>query len=149
MHGYLRRAQDADDPPGRMEMDARGVLLALRVMASPATSRRATFGVRQRARLTELIDAHLHEDLSLLQLAEAVGCGRSQFLALFRRTFGTSPHQHVIACRVARAQGLLQSGAKLAEIALACGFASQQHFSTVFRSVTGSTPTAFRDVTHA
>lgn len=39
---------------------------------------------------------------------------------------------------------MLQSGELLADIALACGFADQAHFSTIFRREVGETPSAWR-----
>jgi len=56
-----------------------------------------------------------------------------------------TPYRFVLTRRIDRAKQLLKHGsAPLSQIALECGFASQQHFSTIFRSATGKTPTAFR-----
>ena len=35
----------------------------------------------------------------------------------------------------------------MTDIALECGFASSQHFSTVFRHFTGQSPRAYRNLT--
>jgi AraC-like DNA-binding protein len=46
--------------------------------------------------------------------------------------------------RVARAKELISKGQPLVEIAAELGFASQSHFSGVFRKVTGVSPGRFR-----
>jgi AraC-like DNA-binding protein len=58
---------------------------------------------------------------------------------------GTSLRDEIAAARVRAAQVLLaDTDAKLTTIALEVGCASLQHFSTLFRKVTGESPSAFR-----
>ena len=61
------------------------------------------------------------------------------------RPLGKSPYAYVVECRIEEAKRqLLETGASLAEIALATGFGSQSHFTTRFRRSTGVTPRVFR-----
>ncbi len=61
------------------------------------------------------------------------------------RDAGTSFQRELDAARVRVAQRLLEtSRASLTEIALDVGCASPQHFSALFRRVTGQTPSAWR-----
>jgi len=47
--------------------------------------------------------------------------------------------------RVARAQSLLSChNLEISDIALACGFCDQSHFTTIFRRVTGMSPRRYR-----
>ena len=63
------------------------------------------------------------------------------FAKRFRETVGVSPHAYVLHRRVRRAgQMLRRDRSSLAEIAAACGFASQAHFTTAFRRDVGITP---------
>jgi AraC family transcriptional regulator len=56
-----------------------------------------------------------------------------------------SPHQWQLNARITKAQELLLSGAlSLSEVALITGFAEQSHFTRVFKSVTGTSPAAWR-----
>jgi transcriptional regulator GlxA family with amidase domain len=56
-----------------------------------------------------------------------------------------SPHRWLLHARVRRAQQvLLEADARLAEVALASGFADQSHLTRVFRSLTGEAPGAWR-----
>jgi AraC-like DNA-binding protein len=55
------------------------------------------------------------------------------------------PHRWLIERRIDRAKALLRKGeASLAEIALACGFADQSHFTAMFRKMVGATPGCFQ-----
>ncbi|WP_353744374.1 helix-turn-helix domain-containing protein [Roseovarius sp.] len=48
------------------------------------------------------------------------------------------------ARRVERAKELIRNGEPLAQVAAACGFASQSHMTRAFRNGTGATPGAWR-----
>jgi AraC family transcriptional regulator len=68
-----------------------------------------------------------------------------QFTKAFTQTQRVTPDQYIIKRRVEHAGRLLTgTSLPLAEIALQTGFASQSHFSDVFKKVTGETPRAFR-----
>ena len=52
------------------------------------------------------VEEHLHERITLDDLATVAGLSRCRFLRRFRRSTGTSPHDFVLDRRVARAQVL-------------------------------------------
>ena len=69
----------------------------------------------------------------------------SHFERAFRQTTGMPPHQWLTKHRVERAKALLSLGSlELAEIAEACGFADQSHFTRVFSRCEGVTPGRWR-----
>ncbi|MEO8024400.1 AraC family transcriptional regulator, partial [Polaromonas sp.] len=88
------------------------------------------------------IDAGLSGTLALEQLAEVAGMSLFHFCRVFRDNLGVTPHQYILARRMAQAKRLLwtNSGLSMLEIALACGFASSSHFSTQFKRHVGQTP---------
>jgi AraC family transcriptional regulator len=91
------------------------------------------------------IDTHLDEDLTLPQIAEALGVSPYHFAHAFRRVVGTPPHRYVIHRRIERAKELLDTtDLPLVEIALSVGCAHQSHFSALFHRVTGLTPHSYR-----
>ena len=91
------------------------------------------------------IERHLDGELRLEELAAVAGVSVFHFSRLFARTVGLPPKAHVRARRVARAERLIrQGGMPLAEVAYACGFAHQSHFTAVFRRHTGRTPGELR-----
>ena len=64
---------------------------------------------------------------------------------MFRQSTGETPHQFVLRCRMERAQEMLRTGgARIVDVAVACGFKTQQHFARVFRQMCGATPREYR-----
>ena len=99
----------------------------------------------QERRVKEIIEANLDGDISLTELARECGLSTSHFSRAFRRTMATTPHQWLLVCRIEMAKQLLRSGtSSLSEIALACGFADQSHFTRVFSRLSGISPGAWR-----
>lgn len=99
----------------------------------------------QERRAKELMSATLQEELPLNRLAAECNLSVRHFVRAFRRNTGTSPHQWLLKRRVEHARALLQNrGLSLTEVALACGFADQSHFTRVFTNVVGVSPGAWR-----
>jgi len=79
-------------------------------------------------------------------MAAAAGLSRMHFAAQFRAATGLRPHHYLLTCRVQRAMAqMLVDDTPLAQLALAVGFQSQSHFSTVFKRLTGTSPAAWRN----
>lgn len=99
-----------------------------------------------RRRSVDYIEAHLDQPLTLDQLACEAGLSTFHFAKMFRLSFGMPPHRYVAERRVERARHLLKSGdGSLAQIALACGYASQSHFTKAFKAAAGTTPGNWRN----
>jgi AraC family transcriptional regulator len=98
-------------------------------------------------RLREFVMAHLNERVLVVDLARVLGLSVNRFAHVFSEQTGQSPHQFVLDLRLDHALELLRhSRLGLAEIAAACGFASQQHLSRTLRTRKGVTPAKYRDV---
>ncbi|MEW6497951.1 MAG: AraC family transcriptional regulator [Cyanobacteriota bacterium] len=94
----------------------------------------------------EYIDENLEKDLTLAKIATSVGMSPYHFARVFKQATGLPPHQYLIKRRIEKAKSLLtQTHLAIAEIAYRVGFASQSHFTTLFRKHTGMTPKAYRD----
>lgn len=97
--------------------------------------------------LTEYIEANLSSALTLEELARRANLSTFHFAKMFRTSVGLPPHAYVAKRRVDRAKCLLRDGRlELAQIALACGYASQSHFTRAFKGEAGMTPGAWRRV---
>jgi AraC family transcriptional regulator len=93
----------------------------------------------------ELVHAEMEGDLSLEELADAAGLSITHFSQMFRESTGQSPHQFVLHRRVDLAKEMLRAAEmRVLDVAVACGFKTQQHFARVFRRVCGASPTAYR-----
>lgn len=98
-------------------------------------------------RVADHIDANLGRELRLGELSGVVHMSPFHFARLFKRTSGVPPHRFVVRRRVDRAIELLAGGEHpIGEIARLVGFATPSHFTTVFRRITGVTPTEYRRV---
>lgn len=83
--------------------------------------------------------------LTLPMVAHQVGLSESWFHVLFQRATGLSPAAWLREIRIDEAKALLQHTTRpITEVAHELGFASSQHFATVFRKRTGQTPRAYR-----
>lgn len=88
---------------------------------------------------------NLEGDISISDVAEVCNLSRGYFIRAFRQTTGMTPHQWLLSQRIDRARELLRSSdAPLAEVAIACGFADQSHFTRVFSTIVGTTPGNWR-----
>jgi AraC family transcriptional regulator len=87
----------------------------------------------------------MEDDLSLDELAQSVGLSTAHFARMFRKSTGETPHQFVLRQRVARAKAMLRAPrARILDVAVACGFKTQQHFAQVFREVCKVSPREYR-----
>ena len=93
--------------------------------------------------LLDYIEAHLSEKLSLEDLAQFTGIGRSLLAREFRNQIGCAPHQYIIERRIERAKVLLKSEMSVTDVAFELGFSGQSHFSTTFKAFTGCAPSGF------
>lgn len=100
---------------------------------------------QQLRQVSDYIQGHLGENLSLYELANELRMSQYYFCHLFKRSTGISPHQYLIRQRVERAKHLLkQPDLTITFIAMECGFASPSHLARCFRKCTGMTPKQFR-----
>lgn len=169
IHDDLRMAADLVDPglqdrlqgirhaaslidPTNLLLDSWAMLLADTLLRRHSShGQRQTRGPvgklpgRSVARVVDFVEGSLDQDLRLTTLASVAGMSVYHFARSFRETVGLSPHSYVLSRRVARGRALLSKSAEqLSQVALACGFSSQAHFTTVFRRSLGVTPGEFR-----
>ncbi|MCM5556616.1 AraC family transcriptional regulator [Pleomorphomonas sp. JP5] len=101
---------------------------------------------RRIAAVLDYMHAHHDERLGLGDLAKLVGLGRHQFLRVFRRVVGQSPHAYLIGYRLARAAVALDAGSgRVIDIALDNGFSDLSEFTRRFRDAFGRPPAAYRN----
>src|SRR5262249_33585994 len=113
---------------------------------------RLSFGTlpsRGLAHVVDFIEANIDQDLPLASLAHVAAMSVYHFARRFKETVGVSPHAYILTRRVRRAQRMLeQAKGRLADVAAACGFSNQAHFTTTFQRGVGVTPGAYRRVFH-
>jgi AraC family transcriptional regulator len=112
------------------------------VRPHPARGALASWQLR---RATEMMLARLGGDIALADVAAGCGLSLSYFTRAFKQSTGDPPHRWLLRQRVERAKALLrESRMTLAEVAIACGFADQSHFTRVFNAQAGASPGVWR-----
>jgi AraC family transcriptional regulator len=100
---------------------------------------------RQLRRAEEYMLQQIGKDLTIEDLAAAVGLSPVYFARQFKLRTGSSPHRYLRSLRVKRAKELLRKDhMSILEVALDCGFCHQEHMTKVFKAECGITPGAFR-----
>jgi AraC family transcriptional regulator len=138
-------------PSGRLFLDSVEQAIAVTLVNGHAVRHRPVqvyrggLGSARLRRIKELVHAKMEEDLSLDEMAQSVGLSTAHFARIFRKSMGETPHQFVLRQKLERAKRMLRApDARVLDVALACGFKTQQHFAQVFRDVCGASPTEYR-----
>ena len=96
------------------------------------------------AEICRTMDTEPQRDFPLTELAAGCGYSPNQFLRLFRKETGTTPHAYLIAARIARARHLLLfSDYTATQIARMLGYSDLNHFSSQFYRKTGFCPSEY------
>jgi AraC-like DNA-binding protein len=95
----------------------------------------------RRARL--YLSERWEQPVSLAALSSYAGLTRFELVRRFGQQTGLTPHQFQINVRIERARAMLTAGQSIAEVAAACGFADQPHFTRTFKRAVGVTPGRF------
>ena len=94
----------------------------------------------------DFIAANYVEDLSLAMVAKAAHMSTFYFCKQFKKATGVTFTNYLNRVRVEKAKEmLLNPHARVSEVAFDVGFQSLTHFNRVFRSLTGESPTAYRE----
>ncbi len=102
-------------------------------------------GRRLSDRVTAWLQGHYHERASLQDAAHAVGASVSSIAHRLPQETGKSYGRLRMELRIGEAKRLLASSAmEISEIAEACGFTDQSHFTRHFRREINLTPGRFR-----
>ncbi len=99
------------------------------------------------AKAEEFIRENLGGRLSLATIASEIGATPDGLVDLFRQHHGMTPGEYQRWLRLKGAMSLLsETRMPLSEIALACGFYDQAHFTRSFKALYGQPPSRFRVV---
>lgn len=97
--------------------------------------------------VVKYIDSHISENLSVESLAEHFHFHPNYFTRIFKKYMGLPPIQYINKMRIERAKYLLRTtDLQINEIAAGTGFLDVYYFSRSFKSLTGYSPSDFRNI---
>lgn len=101
--------------------------------------------INRLAHVAQYINAHLHRNLHIKELADEACMSEPNFYRIFKQTFGITPVEYINQQRIELASKLLRTtSACLADISSRCGFNNMTYFMKLFRRETGFSPTQYR-----
>jgi AraC family transcriptional regulator len=155
--GLLKRAQDviSIDAQTAAACIERACALVLLVAEQDCTSSAASsisaslapggLASLQMGAVTAHIEATLERRVRVADMARIAGLNVTLFTRAFRASFGQSPRAYIVQRRLNRAMEMMLSTREpLSQIAVACGFCDQSHFSRHFHNRFGITPHVWR-----
>lgn len=127
-------------PPGINMGDKHGAVWLLELLFSSST---AVLPVSERfTTCIRFVEEHLHEHLSLAQLAQQLSLSVERTRHVFEETMNISFSQYVLWMRLRAVieKALHQQQQPLSKAALECSFTDQSHFSRIFKRTFGIQP---------
>ena len=147
----VRREFSSPSGPSRLFVESVGQVIAGHVLRAHADTNglrpvRGQLSASQLRQIDEFIDSQLDGGFGVEDLGAILKLGAQRFSEQFRRATGMSPWRYVQSRRLEKARDLLMgTRLPLVEIAFRLGFASQSHFTNVFKLGMGMTPQSFRN----
>ncbi|MBQ6819377.1 MAG: helix-turn-helix transcriptional regulator [Clostridia bacterium] len=92
-------------------------------------------------RVLQYMKNHVYEKIDLSFFASYCGYTYAYFNTKFKKVVGVTPADYFLGLRVDEAKKMLLEGRSITETAMALDFSSSNYFATVFRRVTGKSPT--------
>jgi len=140
LHAELAKSNAAKD----LVIEAVILQLLVLTVRSRGEKRGESFWLKK---VRAVLDVQYLRDYKLSELASLAGVHRVHLVREFRRNYGMTIGQHVRKLRIGHACELLAgTDLLLRDIAAACRFVDQSHFSKQFKKLSGLTPAEYRNL---
>ncbi|MEL6866814.1 MAG: AraC family transcriptional regulator [Bacteroidota bacterium] len=93
------------------------------------------------------IDANFDEKINLDLLSHLRFTSKYHLIRIFKKYYGLTPRQYLIAKRIEQAKKILKKGHSVSDACYMVGFESINSFSNLFKAKTGMAPSAYRKAT--
>jgi AraC family transcriptional regulator len=148
----LKRTAEQATPENELYFDALGVVLMHELVslergasANGQTYIRGGLATYQQRLVSNYIEEHLSDQVSISTLAELTHLSPFHFCRAFKKSFGVPPHRYHTSRRIEYAKTLLAKRAlSVTEIGLTVGFSETSSFCAAFRKATGTTPRGYQ-----
>jgi AraC-like DNA-binding protein len=94
-----------------------------------------------------LMEMNIYGVINMSYIAEQIGISSSKLNDIFKIYTSMTPYQYYINIKIHKAQSLLEENISVKETAYRMGFDDQYHFSRLFKSKTGISPSKWRKYT--
>ncbi|GHV71945.1 transcriptional regulator [Spirochaetia bacterium] len=122
-----------------------GTMLAMVPCAGKDSMLQLSSGSRRLEKTIAFMKNHLHDMISLDELASAAGCSRSHLNYLFKGVSGHSPVMYFLHQKMqAASRDLFFSTLPVKDIALSYGIEDPYYFSRIFKKIMGVSPRQYR-----
>jgi AraC-like DNA-binding protein len=91
------------------------------------------------------MDSQLERSLNLDAIAQEASFSKFHFIRLFKNMYGQTPYQYLTTVRIGKAKQLLRTDKPVQDVCFAVGFESTSSFTGLFKKMTGSTPTSYKN----
>jgi len=146
----LKLKAQVENPVSAGYAEALGLVLAYELIrlhrgASDTPVLRGGLAAWQKTKVTDYIEEHLSETISLRQLGAVAKLSPYHFARAFKQSFGIPPHHYHMSRRMERAKAMLESPTPtVTEVGAKLGFSETSSFTASFRRSVGVTPSEFR-----
>lgn len=97
------------------------------------------------AHVAKYVEDHLHEPLTIRELANQACMSEPTFFRCFRQELGMTPVEFINQRRIQFAKRLLKTtNQSLADICFVCGYKNVTYFLKIFKKAVGQTPAQYR-----
>ncbi|WP_051437826.1 helix-turn-helix domain-containing protein [Eubacterium xylanophilum] len=86
------------------------------------------------------------DDYLISEMAADSQMSSYNMIRKFKKTFGLTPHQFQIQCKVRKAQKLLETDKNISEVAYEAGFYDQSHLDRCFQKIVNLTPRNYQSI---
>ncbi|REE92709.1 two-component system response regulator YesN [Paenibacillus taihuensis] len=96
-------------------------------------------------KVKKFLEEHYRDDISQSAVSEVVGVSETYISKQFSKEVGCSFMHYLTQLRIEEAKKLLKSGYKIAEVSEKVGYSNHEHFSRIFKKITGINPKTYRE----
>ena len=123
--------------------------LFLDTLIRSSSTRREPHGIQLRdfyiQEAVHFMERNYQRDLSVEEIADVCKLNRSYFSKLFKESKGCPPQEFLIRMRLSKAAEMMKTtSSSIGDIAVACGYPNQLHFSRSFKQHYGVSPREWR-----
>lgn len=145
---YIQKIEDAPSPEAAFQL-GRLAEYQYAILVNEFKNKKTAPGARKNSKVNNCKDyifSHLHEKISISDIAEELQMNKNYLCELFKKEEGVTIGQYILQQKIRSIQNMLiYSHYTYSEIASYFGFSSQSHLGQQFKKMTGMTLHQYRE----